>query len=103
MPKQRGQRGERGVAGPRGPRGPQGVVGATGKTGGQGPRGAVGVTGKTGPVGKLSPADRREIISLVHAQIGEVSLELAAQMKRLASLKAELEDLRGNVARLAGI
>ena len=61
---------------------------------------ARGPTGKTGPAGKLSPSDRREVLNLVHGQITEVSRELQAQMKRLASLKGELDELRTNVANL---
>ena len=95
-PKQQGQRGERGIPGPPGPPGP---MGATGTTGSAGPLGARGATGKTGPAGKLSRADRHELLSLVHGQINEVSHELGAQMKRMQSLKDELDELRANVAR----
>ena len=98
--KQQGQRGERGIPGPPGPPGEQGSTGATGKTGSAGPLGARGATGKTGPAGKLSRADRHELLSLVHGQINEVSHELGAQMKRMQSLKDELDELRANVARV---
>ncbi len=98
--KLQGQRGERGIPGPRGPRGKRGVPGAPGKTGIAGPQGARGATGKTGPAGKRSPSDRRDVLNLVHGQITEVSRELQAQMKRLASLKGELDELRTNVANL---
>lgn len=101
--KQQGPRGERGIPGPPGPRGLPGKVGLTGKTGVHGPRGATGTIGKTGPIGKLSATDRREIIGLVQAQIGEVSRELAAQAKRLVFLQHELDELRANIGRLAGI
>jgi hypothetical protein len=95
--KQQGQRGKRGIPGPPGKQGP---MGATGKTGIAGPLGARGATGKTGPAGKLSRADRHELLSLVHGQINEVSHELGAQMKRMQSLKDELDELRANVARV---
>ena len=101
--KEQGQRGERGIPGPpgqQGPAGKQGPMGATGKTGIAGPLGARGATGKTGPAGKLSRADRHELLSLVHGQINEVSHELGAQMKRMQSLKDELDELRANVARV---
>lgn len=98
--KQQGRRGERGIPGPPGPPGKQGPVGATGKTGIAGPLGARGAAGKTGPTGKLSLADRRELLSLVHGQINEVAHELGAQMKRMQSLKDELDELRANVARV---
>ena len=98
----RGERGERGIPGPPGPTGLPGKVGITGKTGAHGPRGATGATGKAAPNGKLSAADRREIAGLVHAQIGEVSRELAAQAKRLLALQVELDELRANFGRLTG-
>ena len=98
--KQQGQRGERGIPGPPGPPGKQGPTGAAGKTGIAGPLGARGATGKTGPAGKLSLADRNELLSLVHGQINEVAHELGAQMKRMQSLKDELDELRANVTRV---
>jgi hypothetical protein len=52
-------------------------------------------------VGKLSPADRLEVLSVVQGQIGEVSREFMAQMKHMELLKSELDELRANVARLA--
>ena len=98
--KPQGQRGERGIPGPPGPQGKQGPRGATGKTGLAGPLGAKGADGQTGLDGKLSPADRREVLNLVQGQLSEVSRELLAQTKRLQSLKGELDELRGNVASL---
>jgi len=95
--KQQGPRGERGIPGPPGPRGKQG---ATGKTGIVGKLGARGATGKTGQAGTFSPADRVEILNVVRGQIGEVSRELTAQMKRLKSLTGELDELRVNVKTL---
>jgi hypothetical protein len=59
--------------------------------------GATGAIGKTGHAGTFSPAARAEILSVVQAQMGEVSLELTAQMKRLKSLKVDLDELRANV------
>jgi hypothetical protein len=102
MPKSKRQdrRDERGISGPPGPRGKQGPIGATGKTGIGGRSGAPGPTGKTGPAGMFSSADRLEISSVVQGQIGEVSRELTAQMKRLKSLKGELDELRANVKKL---
>jgi hypothetical protein len=91
--KEQGRRGERGIPGPPGPRGKQG---ATGKPG-FGKRGARGATGKTGRAGTSLPADRAEILSVVQGQLGETSLELTAQMKRLKSLQIELDELRANV------
>jgi hypothetical protein len=39
-------------------------------------------------------------LSVVQGQIGEVSRELTAQMKRLKSLTGELDELRANVKTL---
>jgi hypothetical protein len=97
---QHGQRGERGIPGPPGPRGRQGPRGATGKASIAGSPGARGADGKTGAAGKFSPADRREILNLVHGQLKEVSRELLAQMRHMQLLKGELDELRGNVASL---
>ena len=85
--KQQGQRGERGIPGPPGPQGKQGPRGATGKTGLAGPLGAKGADGKTGLDGKLSPADRRDVLNLVQGQLSEVSRELLAQTKRAVWLE----------------
>ena len=74
--------------------------GATGKTGFAGPLDAREATGKTGAAGKLSPADRGEVLNLVHGQLQEVSRELLAQMRHLQSLKGELDELRANVGSL---
>ncbi len=98
--KQQGQRGERGIPGPRGPRGKEGSLGATAKSVIDGPLGAREAAGKTGPAGKLSPADRGEVLNLVHGQLQEVSRELLAQMRHLQSLKGELDELRANVGSL---
>ena len=94
-----GRRGARGIPGPMGPRGEQGPIGQTGKRGVSGPRGVRGLIGKTGK-GGLSSADRQEILSFVQGQINEVQKELTAQIKRMESLRREIDDLRANVASL---
>jgi NTP pyrophosphatase (non-canonical NTP hydrolase) len=57
--------------------------------------------GKTELVSQRLPADRQDILSFVQGQVDEVHRALTAQMKRLASLRDELEELRANVACLA--
>jgi polyhydroxyalkanoate synthesis regulator phasin len=57
--------------------------------------------GKAGARGAFSPTDRAEILSHVQGQIDEVHRELTAQIKRLNALRRELDELRGNVARLS--
>src|SRR5687767_328316 len=91
------QQDQRGLRGPRGPRGAQGPIGRTGKSGAIGPRGRVGARGKAGP---LSLGDRLAILSVVEGQIEEVHREVTVQMKRMANLQAEIDELRENVARL---
>lgn len=59
--------------------------------------GAKGPTGKAGHAGVFLPADRAEILNIVQGQMGEVSQELTAQMKRLKSLQGEIDELRANV------
>ncbi len=85
-----------GLARPSGSRRRQGGVSAAGTPEPQQPRRAK-TAGTTGPA---SPAHRRELLNLVQAQLGEVSRELTAQIKRMLGLTAELELLRTNVANL---
>jgi hypothetical protein len=98
--KEQGRRGERGLPGPRGPRGDQGKIGHTGKPGRSGPRGTRGRIGRTGPRSPLSPAAREELLSQVQGQIDEVHRALTEQIRRMDSLRSELEALRANFASL---
>ena len=59
----------------------------------------MGATGKAGP---LLPGDRFEILSVIEGQIEEVHREVGMQVKRMASLQGEIDELRRNVARLLG-
>jgi hypothetical protein len=88
MSKSPGPRGERGIPGPRGP---AGLTGATRRTGAAGPR---GVAGKDGAPGPSSRNDRREILNLFEGQIEDIYKELAIQMKRMAQLQVQIDDLR---------
>jgi hypothetical protein len=97
--KQQVRRGKRGRPGATGPRGEQGRIGQTGKPGVSGPRGAQGLMGKTVPTGKLA-ADRQKIMAAVQGQIEEVHHELTHQIKRMDSLRRDIDELRTNVARL---
>ena len=89
----RGPRGLRGIPGPPGPIGPAGKRGATGQRGAQ---------GKVGQAGSLSRSDRRDILNIVEGQIDDIHQELGIQMKRMAQLQTQVDDLRTKVRRLTG-
>ena len=56
--------------------------------------------GKTRAHDAFSSAHARDTLSLVQAQLDEVSRELTAQIRRLVRLTAELQTLRTNVTSL---
>ena len=85
-------RGPRGIPGPPGPAGPPGATGA---------RGERGAAGKDGELGPSSRNGRREILSLFEGQIEDIHTELAIQMKRMAQLQVQIDDLRGTVRKLS--
>src|SRR3954466_6118406 len=91
-------RGERGIAGPPGPAGP---TGATGKTGATGQRGAAG---KAAPARPPSIPDdpRMELLTVVEGQIEAIYAELDIQMKRMAQLQLQLDEVRSTVRKLTG-
>ena len=105
MSTSRGPRGERGRPGPPGPRGIQGKAGAKGK---DGRTGATGVEGRRGTVGKSGRGmadireDRMEILGIVETQIEDIHRELDVQMKRMAELQMQLDDVRTKVRQLLG-
>jgi hypothetical protein len=69
----------------------------------RGKRGSKGITGKQGakgPAGK-EPIWRRELLATVDNQIRRIDGELNIQMKRMAQIQQELDELRNNVKRLA--
>ena len=108
-----------GIPGPPGPPGPSGPKGDTGKTGFRGLsgktglRGARGVAGKTGVTGATGtagargaqgrePAWRRQLLQEVQQQLDRVDHELDIQLKRMAQIQQELDQLRTKVIQLAG-
>lgn len=91
----RGKRGERGIAGPPGPTGPAGPRGATGATGARGSQGVIGATGPAGGSGH-----RPSTLAAVHDQIDRIHGELDVQLKRMAQLQQEIDDVRRTVRRL---
>jgi hypothetical protein len=109
--KLRGRRGERWIPGPPGPLGPSGavgkhgLVGARGKTGASGTNGATGARGATGAIGEAGAArvpPKSHALAEVHDQIEHIYHELDVQMKRMAQLQAELDQVRATLRRLMG-
>ena len=86
MGKQTGKRGPRGPAGPRG------------RPGLKGPRGAIGPEGPAGHA--ASSAKGSDVLEIVETQIDEIHHELDAQMKRLAQMQQQVDELRATVRRL---
>ena len=70
-----------------------------GKTG---PRGARGATARTPPREDGRQNDRLEILALVEGQIDDIYKELALQMKRMATLQAQIDEVRATIRKLAG-
>jgi hypothetical protein len=104
-PKQRGARGARGIPGPPGPAGDVGARGAAGATGQAGAKGDQGATGATGPsgasgAGPLTLRGRSDVLATLHDQIEHIYHELDIQMKRMAQIQAELDNVRATVRRL---
>jgi hypothetical protein len=71
--------------------GPRGRRGATGPKGARGPQGTPGLVGPTGDAG--------DVLEIVEKQIDDIHRELAAQMKRIAQLQHQLDELRATVRR----
>src|SRR3954447_6687965 len=90
-------RGERGIPGPPGPVGRAGAIGKTGKTGATGRRGAAG---KPVAVAPSIPDERMELLTLVEGQIEDIYKELDIQMKRMAQLQMQIDELRATVRKL---
>jgi archaellum component FlaC len=74
----------------------RGAKGSLGKTG---RKGAAGKTGAKGAQGR-EPLWRRRLLEQVDEQITRVDRELGIQLKRIAQIQQELDELRSNVQRL---
>ena len=96
MPGKKGARGERGIPGPPGPAGKQGAVGA------RGARGATGAVGATGSPGRKTPGNHLNELAMVHDQIDHIHTELDVQLKRMAQLQAEVDEVRATLRHLMG-
>jgi collagen triple helix repeat protein len=101
-----GARGERGIPGPPGPPGVSGSDGTRGLTGKAGPVGAAGHTGHTGArgakgaTGSKAPASgkgRKRFIAAVDRHIENIYGELTVQMKRMARIQLQVDELRDKI------
>ena len=99
-----GARGERGIPGPpgrpgpagsRGGRGPAGSAGAAGAAGRRGARGEKGSIGSTAPAG--GGKARKRFIAAVDRHIENIYTELATQMKRMARIQTQVDELREKI------
>ena len=91
---QRGSRGARGARGARGPRGVQGLVGLRGKIGPPGERGRKGVSGLP---------QRDDALEAMQEQIHDVYRQLDIQLKRMAQLQQQMDELSARVGLLNGM
>lgn len=102
----RGARGERGAPGPAGPAGASGSEGDRGLTGRAGPvgkaghvgaKGAKGTKGATGSKAPSSAKGRRRFIAAVDRHIENIYGELSVQMKRMARIQTQVDELREKI------
>ena len=100
-----GVRGERGIPGPAGPPGVSGSAGRrglTGKTGRVGAAGHSGARGAKGATGSKAPASgkrRKRFIAAVDRHIENIYGELSVQMKRMARIQLQVDELRDKIRR----
>jgi|SRR5579872_2470221 hypothetical protein len=99
--RQRGKQGIPGPPGPTGKTGSTGIMGHMGHTGERGPKGAVGQRGPTGSAAIL-PSERRSLFATLHEQVDSIYTELDVQMKRMAQLQVQLDEVRQKMRSLAG-
>ena len=88
-PRTPGRPGKRGPAGPRGAPGPAG------------PRGQEGQTGERGPTSKTAATDRGALLNEVNGHIEGIYKELNVQMKRMAQIQQQVDELRAKVKQLS--
>ena len=87
-----------------GPRGPIGKTGLRGAQGPSGARGAAGAVGKMGPQGLQGrePAWRKHLLEEVQEQIDRIDQELGVQLRRMAQIQREVDELKAKLRKLAG-
>lgn len=91
-----------GLQGPPGPPGPRGPAGPQGRRGDPGPRGERGVRGVDGHVGEDGPStDRAALLTEVNGHIEDIYRELNVQMRRMAQIQQQVDDLRAKLKKLS--
>ena len=105
MAKKQGRRGKKGAKGTKGTTGAAGKRGPSGTKGAPGLKGATGSKGATGPIGRrgatsMQPPRQPQFTGLYN-QIERIYQELDIQMKRMAQLQAELNEVRTTVQKIA--
>lgn len=107
----RGRQGTQGIPGPPGPAGPRGTQGATGESGATGlagPRGSKGAEGAQGARGQRGVAGVSASVSAqpglneIARTIDDIYHELDIQLKRMAQIQQQLDELRTKVKTLTG-
>lgn len=81
--------------------GKRGPVGSPGVTGRQGARGRKGPKGQTGARGRKTGEAKGGAINGVYKQIDKIYFALDVQMRRMAEIQAELNEVRAKVQRIA--
>ena len=82
-----------------GGRGPRGKRGKAGPTGFPGRRGKTGAAGKRGPKGVTGPGQRDRAIELIEERFADVFRQLDIQMRRIAQIQVQLDQLAGKLDR----
>ena len=86
-----------------GPPGPPGKTGATGKTGARGATGKTGVRGLIGKPDKRTRKQRKTAIAQVNGHIEKIYKELDIQLKRMAQIQYEVDQLRAKIQVLVSL
>lgn len=89
----RGAKGKVGPMGPRGKAGDRGPEGARGPTGPVGRRGKLGAPGHAGPKGLTGPQQKDAVLDVVMRHFDDVYLQLDIQMKRIAQIQQQVDQL----------
>jgi hypothetical protein len=93
------RRGSRGAVGDKGPKGLPGPQGPRGAAGGLGPRGKTGAAGKRGPKGIAGPHEQNRALEVVEERFGDVFRQLDIQLRRIAQMQVQLDELARKIAR----
>jgi hypothetical protein len=89
-----------GPPGPPGRPGPRGAKGAAGAKGAKGARGAAGARGRSSPTSM--PAAALAQFSEIELTIEDIYKELDVQMKRMAQLQQQVDELRAKIRSITG-